>query len=252
MDLHFSQLLIDLLLGAALGYVAGLFGIGGGLLAIPLFTLGYGMDQQIAQGTALVLMTPNMVIGFWRYRQRNPITLTMGALLAAGSTLTSYFSALLAAYTPTHTLRLLFAVFIGGLALSMLWRNFGRQAKPNPRKPLPQWTLILAGGIGGACAGFFTIGGGIVTVPILTAFFGLAQTSAQGLILAMLAPGSLAALVAYAQMGLVQWATAIPITLASALTVSHGVTLAHRWPERRLRAAFSLVLLGAALMLILR
>jgi uncharacterized membrane protein YfcA len=44
-----------LALGAALGFLGGLFGIGGGIIVIPLLVLGFGLDQTVAQGTALVL-----------------------------------------------------------------------------------------------------------------------------------------------------------------------------------------------------
>ena len=47
-----------LALGAALGTVGGLFGIGGGLIAIPVLGVLFGLDQQIAQGTALVMVVP--------------------------------------------------------------------------------------------------------------------------------------------------------------------------------------------------
>ena len=47
--LHLSTVL---LIGASLGFFGGLFGIGGGIIAVPLFALGFGMDQALAQGTA--------------------------------------------------------------------------------------------------------------------------------------------------------------------------------------------------------
>src|SRR3989344_3718965 len=76
------SLSIDLSLG-------GLFGIGGGLIAIPVLALGFGLDQQLAQGTALVMIAPNVMLGFWRYKQRNPIDLRDASWLggtAVGST----------------------------------------------------------------------------------------------------------------------------------------------------------------------
>lgn len=58
---------INLGLGLLLGAVGGLLGIGGGLIAIPILAALYGMDQQLAQGTALVMILPNVLVGFWRY-----------------------------------------------------------------------------------------------------------------------------------------------------------------------------------------
>ena len=54
--------LLNLLLGAALGTLGGLFGIGGGLIAIPALGVLFGLDQQLAQGTALVMVVPNVVL----------------------------------------------------------------------------------------------------------------------------------------------------------------------------------------------
>ena len=59
-------------LGMVLGCPGGLFGIGGGL-AIPALGVIFGLDQQLAQGTALVMVVPNVVLALWRYHQRNRI-----------------------------------------------------------------------------------------------------------------------------------------------------------------------------------
>ncbi|SPS01091.1 exported hypothetical protein [Cupriavidus taiwanensis] len=69
-------------LGGLLGAVGGLFGIGGGLIAIPALGLLFGMDQQLAQGTALVMIAPNVLIGFWQYRKRADIALRTAVVLA--------------------------------------------------------------------------------------------------------------------------------------------------------------------------
>ncbi|MEA5097603.1 MAG: sulfite exporter TauE/SafE family protein, partial [Burkholderiaceae bacterium] len=206
MDWNLAPLALTFTLGAMLGYVSGMLGIGGGLLAIPILALGYGMDQQTAQGTALVLMTPNMIIGFWRYRQHNPITFGMAASLGIGSMIASYLAALVVTQVSTGLLRTLVSLFMIVLAVNLMWRSLRPVPNATVRQPASLWFLPFVGCIGGFCSGFFTIGGGIVVVPILTGFFGFVQTAAQGLALAMLAPGSLIALLAYAHNGLVDWA----------------------------------------------
>lgn len=252
MDWQPTHLFLNFLVGGALGYLSGMLGIGGGLLVLPLLTLAYGLDQQLAQGTALVMMAPNMVIGFLQYRKRNPITMKMVALLGGGAAVASYLSALVAAQVSSNLLRTLVALFMMGLAANLLWRSIGNHLPVATRRFVaPVWMLPLAGMVGGGCAGFFTIGGGVVTVPILTAFFGLAQTSAQGLALAMMAPGTLVALLTYSHLSLVLWNIGIPMALGSILTISHGVALAHKLPERRLRAIFAGMLAVSALMMLL-
>src|ERR1700761_2710766 len=77
-------------LGLAGGAVGGLFGIGGGVVVIPLFGLFFGVDQQIAQGSALIMVAPNVIVAFWRYWQRIGIDLRMAATLAITSLFTTY------------------------------------------------------------------------------------------------------------------------------------------------------------------
>ena len=57
-------------LGVLSGLFGGLFGIGGGVLAIPLLGLLFGLHQQMAQGTVLIMVAPNVLFGFWNYRRR--------------------------------------------------------------------------------------------------------------------------------------------------------------------------------------
>ncbi len=65
--------IINIMIGGVLGVFGGLLGIGGGLFAIPTLSLLYGMDQQLAQGTALAMVVPNIVLGIYKYNQRNKI-----------------------------------------------------------------------------------------------------------------------------------------------------------------------------------
>ncbi|NAT38117.1 hypothetical protein CU661_12290, partial [Pseudomonas syringae pv. actinidifoliorum] len=69
------------LLGAAMGTLGGLFGIGGGLVAIPALGVLFGLDQQLAQGTALLMVLPNVLLALWRYNQRNRILLRNALML---------------------------------------------------------------------------------------------------------------------------------------------------------------------------
>src|SRR5579863_5474033 len=76
-----------LCLGATLGALGGLFGIGGGLIAIPLLVVAFHLDQQHAQGTALVMVTPNVLVGIWNYAKRGGfdrrVAFTLGASAVA-------------------------------------------------------------------------------------------------------------------------------------------------------------------------
>lgn len=62
----FLSTVMDFGLGLVLGWVGGIFGIGGGLLAILALIWFFGMDQQMARGKALIMIAPNVLLGFWR------------------------------------------------------------------------------------------------------------------------------------------------------------------------------------------
>lgn len=248
MSLHFLLMLAGALsLGAGLGFFGGLFGIGGGIVAIPLLVLACAMDQPLAQGTALVMMAPNLLIGFWRYRQRQPLPLIAMLSIGLSSTLVTWLVAGWANRLDPGLLRTLFAAFLGLLGLQMLWR---RQNAAATARALPgPAALALVGGLGGCSMGLLGIGGGLLATPLLTGWLGQRQVVAQSLSLALVAPSSLAALAAYAGAGRVDWQMGLPMALGGLFAVSPGVALAHRLPERRMRLAFALMLILTALWL---
>jgi uncharacterized membrane protein YfcA len=72
-------------LGGIAGLLGGRFGVGGGFLVIPLLGFFYGMDQQTAQGTVLIMVVPNVVWAFSHYRRRFGIDLHMAATIAGSA-----------------------------------------------------------------------------------------------------------------------------------------------------------------------
>lgn len=242
--LPWTDLLILVPLGAALGFFGGLFGIGGGIIAIPLLVLGFGMEQPLAQGTALVLMVPNLVVGWWRYNQRHPLAWRQAALIGLAAMLTTWLVAHFAARLDPRILRGVFAVAIAALAWRMLRAR--RPAGEPGGQPLKAAALPLVGMLGGSSMGLLGIGGGLVATPLLTGWLGQRQTVAQSLSLALVTPSSLVALLTYAGAGRVDWSAGLPLAVGGLFTVSAGVALAHRLPERRMRVTFAWMMLATA------
>lgn len=244
-----GHLFFSLLLGTGLGFLGGLFGIGGGIIAIPILVLGFGMEQPLAQGTALVLMVPNLLIGWWRYNQRHPLPWRAMAAIGLSASLTTWVVARFATSMDQLVLRLAFCVFLALLASKLL---FGAKAPSVGKgKPLSILALPLVGMTGGSSMGLLGIGGGLVASPLLSGWLGQRQTVAQALSLALVAPSSIVALATYATAGQVDWSVGLPLAAGGLFSVSAGVTLAHRLPERRMRAAFAWMLLATAVWLAL-
>ncbi|NER65538.1 sulfite exporter TauE/SafE family protein [Pseudomonas sp. MAFF212427] len=241
--------LMYIALGAALGTMGGLFGIGGGLIAIPALGVLFGLDQQLAQGTALVMVVPNVLLALWRYHQRNRIELRPALTLSLAGLVFAWLGSIWAVGLDAQAMRVGFVVFLVALTVWNLVRMFTRNAPPTPelRQPWP-WLGVLGSGAG-VIGGLFGVGGAVVATPVLTSVFGTTQVVAQGLSLALAAPSTSITLLTYGLHQHVDWAMGIPLALGGLLSISWGVKLAHALPEKVLRALFCGFLVVCALML---
>lgn len=232
------ELLMMLSLGAALGFFGGLFGIGGGIIVIPLLVLGFGMEQAVAQGTALVMMVPNLLIAWFRYNQREPVAWRTALQIGALASLTTWLVAHVATRLAPDIMRTVFAVFLLVLAIRLLLQAPAR-VDTQAGKHRDLRLLPLVGVVGGSSMGLLGVGGGLVATPLFTGWFGQKQTMAQSLSLALVAPSSIIALLTYSHADRVNWSIGLPLAIGGLFTVSAGVAVAHRLPERRMRAAFA-------------
>jgi uncharacterized membrane protein YfcA len=239
----------DLVVGALIGALGGLFGVGGGIIAIPALIFLFGMQQQTAEGTALVTIVPNVFIGLWSYARRDRLDGRIAVLLGFTATIFSAVFASLALGWNERALGRAFAVFLVATAAWMLW-SLVRKI-PKREHPLPWGWSALLGALGGALSGVFGIGGATVTPPVMTGLFGVEQTTAQGYALALVAPGTVAALATFAHAGHVDWLAGLPLAIGGATAVPLGVTLAHRLPQRTLKALFAaMVLLTSGVLIV--
>ena len=243
-----GDVLMFLLLGAAMGTLGGLFGIGGGLVAIPALGVFFGLDQQLAQGTALLMVLPNVLLALWRYNQRNRISVRNAMMLIVPSFSVSWLTSLWAVRADPQLMRLGFVVFLVVLIVFNLVQMYGRKGLPGAQLRHSQWLWLL--GVGsGVTGGLFGVGGGVVATPILTSLFGATQVAAQGLALALAAPSTAITLATYALHDHVNWRMGIPLAIGGLASISWGVALAHSMPERRLRGLFCGFLVVCAIML---
>jgi uncharacterized protein len=133
-------------LGGIAGLLGGLFGVGGGFLVIPLLGFFYGMDQQTAQGTVLIMVVPNVVCAFSRYRRRFGIDLRMAATIAGSALIAAYPTARLATGLDPHVLRLAFALFLATIAATVAYHTW-RGAVRVEARPTRAWGWITIVGV---------------------------------------------------------------------------------------------------------
>nr|WP_276323420.1 sulfite exporter TauE/SafE family protein [Achromobacter xylosoxidans] len=251
-------MLIALCLGAGclIGFMGGVLGIGGGMIAIPALVLLMGMSQQLAQGTALIMVLPTIMMAVRKYNQQTRIDRRVALAGAGGAVVFTWVGARLALGIDSGVLRLSFAVFLFFIALFYAWQTWraGRARRaPKAGGNAPVFTPRRATALGVLCGtlgGFFGVGGAVLAVPIITTVFRLPQTSAQALALCMVIPGSAVALVTYSWAGQADWLVGLPLAAGSLLFVPVGVRLAYRLPERKLRASFAAMLFATVALLV--
>jgi uncharacterized membrane protein YfcA len=238
-------------LGSLCGFLGGLFGIGGATLAIPALGVVFGLTEQLAQGTALVMALPNVIIALIRYAQKAGLDVRAALLLGGTALPVTYVCAIFATSIASRDLRIGFAAFLILIALDIARRALQRE-KTVKTFALPWPYIGVVGAVCGIFSGLFGIGGAIVAVPAMTTLFSYSQLAAQGMSLAFSTFTATTTTVAYASKGDVDWAVAIPLAAGGVFTVRYGVDLAHRLPERQLRLVFVAFTICIALTLLLK
>lgn len=247
-----SEVLINIGLGLCLGTIGGLFGIGGGLVAIPMLGLLFGLDQHLAQGTALVMVVPNVMLALWRYNQRNRLNWRWAAVLAVAGFCWALIGANVATSLSNSLMRYLFVGFLLLLILYNGWRLYRPLLLAQGAHPPTTGRLALLGTVAGLAGGLFGVGGAVVATPVLTSVFGLSQVLAQGLALAMALPSTAVTLATFAAHGQVAWGMGLALSCGGLLSISWGVRMAHAVPDRLLRMLFCGFLLACSAGLLLQ
>lgn len=166
------ELIIFLVIGAFAGFAAGLFGVGGGLIIVPLLYLvftqmGIPADvvMHLALGTSLATIIVTSISSLMAHNKNGAVLWPVFKNLAPGLIIGSFLGAGIAGLLSREYLQLIIGLFVIWVAYKMLR---GAKKVVDQSKPLPstQQQLLAGGGIGLASA-IFGIGGGSLTVPYL-------------------------------------------------------------------------------------
>jgi uncharacterized protein len=109
--------------GVAVGAFSALFGVGGGLLMVPLITVFLDRSQHLAEGSSLLAIIPISIAGVLAHRGRGYVSLRAAAWLGVGGAIASAAGALLALSVPSHTLKVLFAILIAAVAVFLIYQG---------------------------------------------------------------------------------------------------------------------------------
>lgn len=243
--------------GAIAGVLAGLLGVGGGLIIVPMlmfcFTrLGLPSDSMmhLALGTSLASIAFTSVSSCMAHHKRGAVVWVAVRRIVPGILLGTFFGSFIAAQLSPAWLKGFFSVFIGYVAVQMLLDK-----KPAPSRELPGMLgMSSVGSVIGLVSSLVGIGGGTLSVPFLlwcnlTGHRAIGTSAAIGFPIAI--TGSLGYLVYGWQadslppgaVGYVYLPALVCIVSASVLTAPLGVRLAHRLPVSRLKRIFAVLLI---------
>jgi uncharacterized membrane protein YfcA len=113
-------------LGVVAGVLAGLFGVGGGILFVPILTW-IGLSQLHAEASSLLAIVPTVLVGVWRQQRYGNVRWRPAVILGVASIAAAVGGAQLAVSLPEATLRKLFAVLMLGVAGQIAWRAHRQQ-----------------------------------------------------------------------------------------------------------------------------
>jgi uncharacterized membrane protein YfcA len=117
-----DKIAVGIALGFLAGVLAGLFGVGGGVLFVPALSLALGLDQLTAQATSLLAMLPVVAVGTWRQQKYGHVRLRPALWLGIGGLAGVTAGGFLALSLPEHMLERLFGVLLLGVAAQLAIR----------------------------------------------------------------------------------------------------------------------------------
>lgn len=251
------EFLLYLALGAVAGVLAGLFGVGGGLVIVPVLVFSFaaqGMDASVlthlAVGTSLATIVFTSINAVREHHRKGAVRWQIFAWMSLGILFGAAVGALTAAQIDGPLLQKIIGVFAILIAIQMGLNLRPKASRGVPGKP----GLTVAGAFIGWASAIFGIGGGSLTVPFLTwrsvpIQQAVATSSATGLPIALSSALGFM-LVGWNVPNLPEWSLGfvyLPamagIAITSMFFARFGARLAHRLPPLLLKRLFALLLL---------
>lgn len=250
-------LLAYLALGAVAGTLAGLFGIGGGLVIVPALAAAFAMHgvaepviMHLAIGTSLATIVITGSSSAWGHYKKGNVRRDWFMMLLPGLLLGAVSGVFIAGNLSSSALGSLFGVFLLIVAGRMILVKEVASGKIAPRR----WVMVAAGAVIGGFSALFGIGGGTLSVPWL-ARCGATMTQAVGTSAACGMPIAVVGAATFiatgwgvpdlpaGAIGYVMWPAFLAIVVTSVPFARVGVRLANVLPAKKLKIAFAVLLL---------
>jgi uncharacterized membrane protein YfcA len=246
--------------GIFVGFFAGLLGIGGGSVMVPILSLtfasqGFSGDHLVhmALATSMATIIPGGIASAWMHHRHQAVNWRVVKQMLPGILIGTFSGAVIAHFSSTAFLKTFFVGFICFLAVQLLF-----DLKPKGRHALPgAGAMIAFGAVMGVISSFAGIGGAILSISFLT-WCNMRLHEAIGTAAAIGVPLAIAGTVGFVVTGLFDkglppWSLGyvyVPafagIALTSFAIAPVGAKLAHRLPVAALRRIFVVFLIALA------
>ncbi|WP_235041716.1 sulfite exporter TauE/SafE family protein [Vreelandella profundi] len=251
-------------LGGFVGLMAGLLGIGGGGIMVPILTSLFVLQgvphehlAHLALGTAMAAIIPASTASLLSHHRHEAVRWDIVRFITPGILVGTFLATFVAALIPTRSLAIFFACFMVLMSIQMLIN-----VKPKPSRSLPSPVGVSGVGLGiGGISALVAIGGGSLTVPFLT-WCNVTLPRAIGTSAAVGLPIALAGALGYiingwgvsglpdATLGFVYLPAFLLMAPFSILMAPIGAKLAHKLPVALLKRVFAFLLMGLALQMV--
>jgi hypothetical protein len=118
-----GEVLLGVLLGFAAGWLAGLYGVGGGLLFVPTLVIVFGLGQVEAEATSLLAILPTVLAGAWQQQRFGNVRWRAALIVGCAAIPGVELGALAAKALPEEILQRLFALLVLAVAVQLAWRG---------------------------------------------------------------------------------------------------------------------------------
>ncbi len=253
-----EKILIVSLIGLIGGILAGMFGIGGGVIIVPALILVFNFTIAQASGTSLAaLMMPVGIFAVIQYYKKGFIDIKVACIFAVGLFLGVIFGADMALFLSPKTMKILYGIFL----LWVSWRFLDpislikkEDAKPKQKdeKQMSLILLLIFGTLTGVLSGLFGVGGGLVMVPIMVSLMNYDTKKAMGTSLAaLLPPVALPGVITYYNAGCLDLMTAGLLALGLLFGAFLGAKITIAMPSKLIKRLYSVFLIIVSINFIL-
>ncbi len=239
-----ASLVPIIVVGVLAGFLAGLFGVGGGILIVPGLVLAAAMSQRLAHGTSLAAVLPISVASLITYVAHGNVDWPVALWLSIGAVVGAVIGTRLLVVLPVRTITIAFIVLTVASAIRLFIDvDATGRSELNVGTAL---TFVAVGLAAGVLAGLLGVGGGIIVVPAMILLVGIDPTIAKGTSAAMIIPTAIMGTWRNRRSHNADLRVAMIVGIAGVATAALGAVLADRMDDDVSNILFAVLLVLVA------